>query len=269
MINKAFYVFCFARSGLVPDLNMTGLDGEGRIFKLDCQSVSAILCEVPLDQFSGPAAETTLQDPEWVGPRAIRHGGVIQEVMNYSPVLPVRFGTLFSSEESLDGFLRSKLNDIARFLAHVTDKDEWAVRGLCSKSQVKDRLFAERVSAEAENLASLSTGLRYFKEIKIRSEVEQELGKTLRSVLKAIGDDLAACAEEWHRREILLPSKGIGDMETVANWAFLVSRGDVESFKSHVLRADADHQDMGVRLELSGPWPPYSFCPPLAMEPEE
>lgn len=268
-MDKAFYVFCFARSDLLPEINMTGLDGQGRIFRVDFQSVSAILCEVPVDQFSGPSSETTLQDPEWVGPRAIRHGGVVQEIMNYSPVLPARFGTLFSSEENLDRFLRSKGDDIAGFLAHVADKDEWAVRGLCSKPRVRDRLFAEKISTEAANLASLSAGLRYFKEVKIRTEVEKELGKTLRTVLNAIGDNLSAFAEEWHRREILLRSKGNSDMETVANWAFLVARSNVEDFKSLVLRADSDHEDLGIRLELSGPWPPYSFCPPLAVEPEE
>ena len=71
-------------------------------------SGAASLCSGPVrgngqirrEEFAGPEAELNLQQLSWVGPRALRHEAVIEEVMASSPVLPARFGTLFSSAEA-------------------------------------------------------------------------------------------------------------------------------------------------------------------------
>ena len=55
----------------------------------------------------------------------------------------------------------------------------------------------------------------------------------------------------------------------ILNWAFLVPRGAAEDFGVRVQRINAAHVEEGLVLELSGPWPPYSFCPSLEPEPPE
>ena len=44
-----------------------------------------------------------MEDLAWVAPRALRHEEVILTVMEQGPVLPVRFGTVFSSLDSGGG----------------------------------------------------------------------------------------------------------------------------------------------------------------------
>ena len=85
-MGKAIYLFCFARGSLLPELQMAGLD-DAPVFKEDLSNVTAVLCEVQLDDFSGPSAETRLQDLAWVGPRAVRHGEVIEYATQYAPCL--------------------------------------------------------------------------------------------------------------------------------------------------------------------------------------
>ena len=267
-MGKAIYLFCFARGSLLPELQMAGLD-DAPVFKEDLSNVTAVLCEVPIDDFSGPSAETRLQDLAWVGPRAVRHGEVIEYATQHAPVLPARFGTLFSSIDSLRRLLKSNLAQINDFLDWVTDKDEWAVKILLSRAEVRDRLVSEKFADQSEVLASLSQGMRYFKEQQIKAAVEKEIGSWMKAILKAASIEFTERSADWHRREIVFQAQEGSEVETVANWAFLVDRTNEEDFKGRVQKANAEYNSYGLSFELSGPWPPYSFTPVLEMEAQE
>jgi hypothetical protein len=47
------------------------------------------------------------------------------------------------------------------------------------------------------------------------------------------------------------------------NHAFLLERGRQRDFRARVESLNAKYSGQGLVLELSGPWPPYNFCPPL------
>ena len=173
-MQTAIYLFCLARAERLPDLGTVGLNGESRLLRQDIANVSAVVSEVPLDEFCGPAAEARLQDVTWVGPRVLQHEQVIESAMQYSPVLPARFGALFSSMAAVEGVVNRNLADINAFLDSVTDKDEWAVKVLLSRSELKEKLFSEKLAEHAEGLATLSKGVRYFRE----RQLERGSGKS-------------------------------------------------------------------------------------------
>jgi len=52
-------------------------------------------------------------------------------------------------------------------------------------------------------------------------------------------------------------------MEMVLNWAFWTAREDADDFRARVDRANEQNDQQGLLLQLSGPWPPYSFLPNL------
>src|ERR1019366_10628265 len=103
----ALYLFCFARAVVVSAVQATGVDGQSAVAILQqSPDLCAVVSEVAQKDFCGPAAERHMQQLDWVAPRALRHEAVIEEVMASSSVLPVPFGTLFSSPEALTGFVR-------------------------------------------------------------------------------------------------------------------------------------------------------------------
>jgi hypothetical protein len=55
------------------------------------------------------------------------------------------------------------------------------------------------------------------------------------------------------------------DKDMVLNWAFLVPRKAVADFRTRIEQANAEHDRQGLVFQLSGPWPPYSFCPALEL----
>jgi len=267
-MEQALYLFCLARGGLVPQLDVEGLADDSPLLLEDFSDVIGVVCEVPVNEFSGPAAEAKLRDLAWVGPRAIRHDRVIEQAMGYSPVLPARFGTLFSSREALDRLVKRNISEIIRFFDHVTGKDEWAVKALVSRAELRDRLFGEKRAGRQESLASLPPGARYFKEKQILAEVEKEVGRWLKEATNVVGHRLTECAADWRKRDIVLSTQEGTGRETVVNWAFLVDRRLLGDFEARIDAANREYREHGLLFELSGPWPPYSFAPPLELEPE-
>ena len=52
----------------------------------------------------------------------------------------------------------------------------------------------------------------------------------------------------------------------VLNWALLLPAAAVADFRGRIERANAEQNPGGLAFEVSGPWPPYSFCPVLETE---
>jgi hypothetical protein len=263
---KAIYLFCFARSSLLPTIEGTGLDDQNPLFLQRFLDIAAVASTVCPGEFCGPSAETRMQDLSWVGPRACRHEEVVEQAMRHSPVLPARFGTIFSSLENLEKRLREHHGAISEFLDQVVDKEEWAVKGLLDRAKAKEELLSFFLAREARRLASLSPGMRYFQEQRILAGVEKELNGWLKEVCKEMANDLDHCAQNFCERRVLSRGATRENRDMLWNWAFLVPRSMVGEFRARIDRANADHAQRGLVFELSGPWPPYSFSPSLETE---
>ena len=195
---RALYLFCFARSNLIGELQGTGVDGQHplSLFRR-FPDLCAVLSEVPLEDFCGDAAELRMQDLAWVGPRALRHEAVVEEVMRHSPVLPARFGTLFSSQERLAEFLDKHRGAISEFLERVADQAEWSVRGLLDRRQAGQALTSASLAAREGQLAALPAGRRYFEEQRIRAGAEKELSLWLNETRRQVASDLMKQASDF------------------------------------------------------------------------
>jgi hypothetical protein len=263
----ALYLFCFADSKSVVDLEGTGINGDETLFKRDFLDITAIGCETPLDLFTGPSAEQRLQDLNWVAPRAVRHSEVIVNVMRQSPVLPARFGALFSSEEKLLRTLEKNHETISSFLETVRGKDEWGVKCMLSREEAKRELIAKEMSEFQQEMEALPPGKRYFAERRKQAELEKGLISRVRQICRQELEMLTPKSAGALRRKIVQTVE-TGGIETVANWAFLVERRDLTEFSAVIARANRNHNHCGLFFSSSGPWPPYSFCPPFDLESE-
>jgi hypothetical protein len=254
------YLFCFARAGLVPRLPGTGIDGRSPLILWDLGEVTAVVSMISAEEFCGPSAEARMQELSWLEPRACRHEEVIEHVMRQSPVLPARFGTIFSSMRALEELLEARYDAIRQFLDHVTDNEEWAVKGFLDKEQAKERLLRLRLAEQEGELAS-TPGVRYLQEQRLRAGVEKELPYWLEEACLGLAARLNPYASEFCERSVLPGQTHGSSAEAILNWALLVPRGAVADFRARVRQATAEHAPHGLTFETIGPWPPYSFVP--------
>lgn len=263
---EGIYLFCFARTHRIPALKIASLDEKSSVWQWGFKDVTAVVSKISVGNFTGPEAESRLKDLSWVGPRACRHQEVVEQVMRYSPVLPARFGTIFTSLKSLGKVLEIHYGTISQFLDRVADKDEWSVKGLMDRAKAKKRVLDLIFAREAGRLISLSPGMRYFQEQRIRSNADKEIHGWIKEIRKKIADDLSSYAMDFCELKVYSRADTGIDMDIVLNWAFLVSQKTTEDFRARIEQTNADNEQEGLVLQLSGPWPPYSFCPSLEME---
>lgn len=262
--NEGTYLYCFARSGAVSGLETIGVDGRQGVEAIEVGGTAAICSQVFLAEFRVDPDQTQELDPEWLIPRACRHEKVIEEVMTRSPVLPVRFGALFSSVVAVQAIMARQLPQIGRFLAYAADKQEWAVKGFVDSKTAETWLLESdpALMARRQSLPE-SPGKRYFQEKQLGAAAQRQVKQWGRTVAAQVGDALKDVATESRvlKRQ---PSQLTGKTEEmVLNLAFLLPRNRVEEFCDQVDSVGASYGAQGLTLECTGPWPPFSFCPSL------
>ncbi|PIP37171.1 MAG: hypothetical protein COX20_02350, partial [Desulfobacterales bacterium CG23_combo_of_CG06-09_8_20_14_all_52_9] len=159
-MSLGIYLFCLTPAIPHPEIAGKGIDGEHPLFVEVIGVVAAILAEVNIEDFTGPEAQEKMEDLAWVAPRALRHEEVVLTVMEQGPVLPVRFGTVFSSRAAAAEPLRQRQDVLMKFFQDTIDKKEWTLKGYVDQPQARARMMAARLTAEKEQLAGLSPGKR-------------------------------------------------------------------------------------------------------------
>lgn len=262
-MSTGIYLFCLTPADPLPEIAGTGIDELHPLFVETIEGVCAILSEVVLEDFSGPDARERLEDLAWIGPRALRHEEVIMVVMRRSSVLPVRFGTVFSSLEAMAESLRLRQDVLAQFFLAAAGKKEWTIKGYVDTPRARSWIMAARMAAEKEQLEGLSPGRRYFSEQKIKGAVD----RAITSWLKEMSGDIIEFAREVFMgfSESRLHSRDVtgGDFEMFFHGVFFVPDRTVGVLGQLTDDWNARHAHHGLCLELSGPWPPYHFVPVL------
>jgi hypothetical protein len=263
--SKAIYLYCFASSALLSTVEGVGVDGKNPVFLqpyMDVVTVASLVCA---QEFSGHSAENRMQELAWVGRLACRHEEVVERAMIYSPVLPVRFGTIFGSQESLQARLKKYHGEIELFLQMVSGKDEWAVKAYLNRAWACGQYLKETLAARSHDIPQ-SPGALYLKERQRQALGKDAVNRSVEEICKSAGVELGRIAGDLSARKPLAREALGGDRDMIINWAFLVSRNKASDFCARVGGLNEQRAVPGLVFEVSGPWPPYSFCPRLEEE---
>ncbi len=266
-LSEAQYLFCFAKNDRVDQKTLgKGLTSDQSLLKVPVKDLAAIVSTVSLEEFAGPGSEDRLNNVEWVAPRALRHGQIVQEVNQVSPVFPVSFGSLFSSVDKLTSFVKSNYETISSFLDEIEGSEEWSVKAYLDRENLKKRIFDEKIRHAEHELSKLSPGVRYFKEKQIHAEVDKEISTWVNSRISHASRELESVTARLLERKNTKLAFDENDHELVANWAILALERDFEKIESIVSMINNDPDFGGMELKLTGPWSPYTFVPTLESE---
>lgn len=264
------YVYCFAPAGIQSNPGFVGVDGQAAVGVLDIDEVAAVYSLVSLDEFTGEAAETRLADPAWVVPRACAHERVTEGVMKESAAcLPVRFGTLFASLDALTEFLASNASGIARFLAYISDKEEWSVKWFMDPEMVTAwRIVQDPVLAAKQARISKSPGARYLQEKQLDKEARRQAKQCNAALAETIQAQLQELCLGFLPLNLQDTQASGRTEEMILNGAVLLYRDSVATFRDRIEEIEIRYAEQGLAAEAAGPWPPYHFCEDIENEPQ-
>jgi hypothetical protein len=264
MISRGVYLYGFVPRTKSLDLSgIDGIDGNGSIQALTLETSTAVVGEVALEAFERALASGVDggPDPSWIIPRALRHEAILDAVLARSPVLPARFGTLFSSSAALEALANEHQQTISRFFDELGDRLEWSLRGYYDPDLAIDRLLEgdPDFSRRRQALPS-SPGTRYFLEKKLREDARRAARKLALQTAQKVRQTLRSLSEDVQS----LPLRGLESpgREMILHETFLMSP-HLSSEALAKLGSDGDPAQGFLTLEPSGPWPPFHFCPAL------
>jgi hypothetical protein len=260
--SQGVYLYCFGRGPIAGRLEAPGIDGHADVAFLTVDKLTAVFSQVSLDDFSGPSGDANLRDASWIIPRARRHEQVVEEVMRLSPVLPARFGMVLSSALILDGLVARNAATIRDFLDRMADREEWSVKASLDVPRAEGWLQKSQTAIDGPTgLDSVSPGLRYIQRKQFCTHLRQQLNDWGRRTAEEIRRLLAAQAGDVRALRLQPKEPATNGDQMILNCALLVSRDRVAELHDCAGDIDARYADRGVSLKVSGPWPPYSFCP--------
>ena len=261
------YLYCLARpeclsvvKGLAEQ-DLRGVDERYPVAAIQEDGVVAVIGEVDTGEF----CDQNLQALPWVGPRACRHEAVVERIMGASPVLPVKFGTIFRSRTSVKEFLARHREDIVRVLDDLRDKAEWSVKGYLVEEEARRAVAAVDPAIQSRLMAlSPSPGARYFQQ----KQLDATIGEAVRAWVERVTNDLhnvlalhAVASTELRCHNAAVTGR---PERMVFNCSFLVTHAALPDFRGALSDQRHAHEGTGLTFELRGPWPPYNFCPTLS-----
>jgi Gas vesicle synthesis protein GvpL/GvpF len=259
--SELLWAYCVLRAGDRHPSDLAGVDPAAAVHAEDGGGLVALVSLVPKAEFGSDALRRNLNDLEWLERVARAHEAVLEETLELSTLVPLRMCTLYESGESVRRMLERERDDLVDALDALDGRSEWAVKVLADRDKLREAARARSDSAgvRQRQLAEHGKGGAYM----LRRRFERELRAAAHSLAAEIAGQVHARLQDWaidaitsrpQNREL---SGHQGDM--LLNGAYLVERERVGELQELVRELEDDHSELGIRIELSGPWPPYNF----------
>jgi hypothetical protein len=244
---SACYLVAVTR-GLGPDA-LDGADAlRGSPLRLvERGGLQGVVCDVDLDEFGEASLPRNLEDLAWVEEMARAHHSAVSAVARLGTTVPMRFATIYDSDERVAEQLTELHDQLAAALDRIEGRAEWSVK-----------VYAAAEASPPSDRASPESGASYLmrkrdaaSERRAREERDAEVLAEVHRALSA----LAVASRTLMPQDPRLTER----REPMRmNAAYLVADDTTETFLAHARSALSEHP--GLRLEVGGPWPPYSFA---------
>jgi|SRR5271165_1598877 len=194
------------------------------VCECDVQSRELAGLRVYWSEIANPGA--CLGEPEALKKAALQYQRVLREVLTATTPISLPFPTLLESAEALEHLVAANAELYRGALERISDAVQYEITGSWAADEQAD-------------LATPVSGREYLRR-------RQEAAGRIAAIDNKLKNVTADSVREWRARQ----------ERRMHHWFALVPRGDRERFIA-LLRSAGPSE--GVRLRLSGPWPPNEF----------
>jgi hypothetical protein len=236
---QALYLYGVSSAGasVATKIASPGIDGIHDVERLSCGEFVCWASAVDAVSF-GKSLESNMENLDWLALHGVRHQQVVGEIARQASIIPARFGTIFSGKDALRKDVEGRRDMLKRVLAKIEDADEWGVK-----------VYAERKPAPKAVAASSGRDYLQQKAARLKTRPERE-DSELKEFAEALGKVAVDSA----------PTGKISGAQPDLSWqaTFLVPRKRRKDW-DRVLEKFVERWNEARRIEVNGPWPPYSF----------
>lgn len=236
-------------SGGSADSRTNGLRGVAneRVHVITSGDLATAVGTVPLSRFGEEALRHNLEDLDWLAATARAHDAVVSQLAGSGPVVPLRMTTVFLAERGVTDLLVQHADDFDAALRLVSDRQEWGVKAYADP---------QALVSEPESAAKTS-GTAYLLRRKRELSSKEEAYRVASDAARRVHETLTLHAVDAKRKPVSDQSLSGRTGSVVLNGTYLVDNSNVAAFRCAV--DELAETIAGIDLDLTGPWPPYSF----------
>ena len=247
--------------------SLTGVGGA-RVRTVPRSGLTMLVSDVSLAEFGEAALRRKLEDLDWLDEVARAHHQVIDAAARQFPLLPTRLATVYTSDAAVRDALDERGTELHAVLRRVGGRVEWGVKAYAEPSPSRE----ERVPAGRDRLgaregtdpgpgdrdAATGAGLAYLKRRRAQLTAGERARSAAVNAVRAVHANLGERAADARLHPPQSAQLSGARRPMLLNAAYLVASDEGAGFTAAVAAEASAHPDL--RIELTGPWPPYSFA---------
>lgn len=256
------WAYCVAAAGEPLPEGLPGVHPAAPVDRLEYGGLAACVSRVPLAEFGEEPLRSNLNDLEWLERVARRHEAVLERALEAATIVPLRLCTIFDNEDGVRRMLDEQRPALTVALEQLADRQEWGVKLLVDRETLEAAARAQDEEEIAdEELDTRSAGGAYL----LRRRMERQVRESADRLAVGVAEDVHAQLQDWASDAVLNPPQNRDlsghEGEMLLNGAYLVETPKVQRLRGLIDELEERHRALGVRLEMTGPWPPYNFVP--------
>ncbi len=218
----------------------------------------ALVQDVPLQEFGEDALREHMKNPQWLESQVWHHARVLESAMQLGTVLPMKFLTIFKTEERLRESLLDMCFSLHELLAKLAAREEWGMKVFCDLTVIEKAVETQNSGIQLlkVQIAGKPSGTAYLMRKQYEELVRQESSLRLTVHLESISSRLSSVAEET---KLIPPPQDSSSRPMVLNASLLVQKLSFGNLLNEVEVLRQEYRARGFQFELVGPFPPYSF----------
>jgi len=241
------YVYAIVDASAPPLEAVPGVDGTD-LHTVEVSELAAVVSLVDRGRFNAESLQAALADLGRLEQIARAHHRVIETIARQTPVAPLRMATILWDEPGVVALLEANRSSFTQVLERIRGREEWGVKAYATAIEPPEQA-GPVASAGGPGTAYLARQRAQRDRSRLANQLRADLAQQLHEVLTSHSVDARLYPTQDPRLS--------GRTEPMAlNAAYLVPAGDVESLRV----AAAEFECPSLRVELTGPWAPYSFA---------
>ncbi|GAA3389255.1 GvpL/GvpF family gas vesicle protein [Streptomyces roseoviridis] len=223
----------------------------GGLTTVEHRGLTALVEPVPAADFDEAPLRAHLEDLDWLAEVARAHHAVVAAAGRQTTTVPLRLATVCRGEQGVRRLLDEGERGLTDALDRLTGVHEWGVKLYADESTATG---AAPATAPA---AASGSGRDYLRRRLGEQRARRDADDTAARTARELHDVLTRAAVDavLHPPQQARLSRAPG--RNVLNAAYLVPDERQREFLDAVPPVEERHP--GLRLEMTGPWVPYSF----------
>jgi hypothetical protein len=252
------YVYAIGRRDRLAGvpLALAGV-ADGPVRTVEDGELAAFVSSVPAAEFDDEGFRAQLEDLARLEAVARAHHAVVDHLADRTTVLPLRLATVYHDDANVALMLQESRERFTTLLGGLEGRAEWGVKVYACPSAVPEQPAAPE-PAPAGTDSALSPGRAYLQQRRARRTRDQDAHRSAADAVDRIGALAVAYTADVVPHRPQSGELATGEGENVSNVSYLLLRDRGEAFCAEV--AETVRAVPGVRVEVTGPWAPYSFA---------